>query len=93
MKKAKRLELSETALKDHLKRFEHHVQHGFLVGSELTIADLSLSTFVQSLQLGVFDYIPAEYVNQFPALLAHKAKVEGLPKIKQYYAARAATTA
>ncbi len=63
--------------------------HGgaFFADNRLTIADLKVFVFVQSLNAGRLDHIPTDLVEKVaPALNAHCQRIAATPAIAQYYA-------
>ncbi len=42
----------------------------------------------QSFKTGTFDYIPLDYLKDYPHILAFVDKVNAHPKIAEYYAAK-----
>jgi glutathione S-transferase len=77
-------------------------QHSFLVGSALTTADLvrcrcvqhpiscyqqSLLAYIQSFKMGLFDFIPTQYLQDYPHVVAHAALLTSLPQIASFYSA------
>jgi len=57
---------------------------GYLVGDKLTIADLR--AFILWSRLPSYDGILADYLEQFPHIVAHQKLVASDPKIAEYYA-------
>ena len=67
--------------------------HGgvFFADNRLTIADLKVFVFVQGLNSGRLDHVPADLVDQVaPALSAHLQRVAQTPAVAAYYAKFAA---
>ena len=63
--------------------------HGgaFFADQRLTIADLKVFVWVQSLNSGRLDHVPTDLVEQVaPALNAHCQRIAATPAIAQYYA-------
>ena len=53
----------------------------------LTVADLKVMVWVRSLRSGILDYVPRDLPDKVaPLLVEHLARVEGHPKVREYYA-------
>ena len=59
----------------------------YVSGPTLTIADLMVDSVVGMIASGQFDYIPASYLEQWPALVAANGLVKQAEVVKAYYAA------
>jgi len=59
---------------------------GWLVGGELTVADLALYGRVGSFLKGAYDDIPADIVDAFPRVNALHGRVLAHPKVVEWYA-------
>ena len=88
-KKHARESYAAGGLKTWFARFDKQIGEngaGFIVGGSLTAADLQFWSFTRSLkQGGVIDYISTEYIDQFPHISAHLAKIEALPAVADYF--------
>ena len=88
-KKAAREAYAAGGLKTWFARFDKQIGEnatGFLVGASLTAADLQFWSLTRSLKHGgTIDYIPTEYIDQFPHIVAHLAKIEALPAVAEYF--------
>lgn len=59
----------------------------FFADKRLTIADLKVFVYVQSLNSGRLDHVPTDLVEKVaPALNAHHQRIAATPAIAQYYA-------
>ncbi len=58
---------------------------GWLVGDDITIADLKWHYMVTNLQTGILDGIPTNVVDAYPRLLEHIQKVKNYPGVKEWY--------
>ena len=54
---------------------------GWFVGDKPTIADLRVYQLELWITSGILDGIPADMINNYPLLAAHKAKVEAVPQV------------
>ena len=61
---------------------------GYFVGDSLTIADLRVFSYLESIADGDLDYIAKDTVSAYPNLTAYVARIKALPKIAEYYASR-----
>merc|ERR1712039_986682 len=62
----------------------------FVLGSQLSVADLVIKYYVtEMIQSGNFDYVPTQYLDQWPALAAHGTAVAGSDIVKAYEASKA----
>mmetsp|Transcript_44839 Transcript_44839/g.100740 ORF Transcript_44839/g.100740 Transcript_44839/m.100740 type:complete len:206 (-) Transcript_44839:81-698(-) len=86
-KKAKREEYAAGWMKVALTTMEKKYSDGgpFLIGSTLTLADLSLYCVVSMIVDGSFDHVPASYMEGFPALSKAAAQVKESPTMVAYY--------
>eukprot|EP00730_Choanoeca_flexa_P002059 TRINITY_DN10895_c0_g2_i1.p3 TRINITY_DN10895_c0_g2~~TRINITY_DN10895_c0_g2_i1.p3 ORF type:complete len:138 (+),score=58.28 TRINITY_DN10895_c0_g2_i1:2348-2761(+) len=55
----------------------------------VTEADLSLAMVVNLLKVGIFDYVPTDYSDQFPAITRAYTTLMELEPVKAYLASRA----
>lgn len=77
----------ENSMPKSLGYFEEVLQNsssGWLVGENITIADLLLYTDLQWLTMGVLDGIPKDFLNSYPKCLALMKKVESIDGIKKW---------
>ena len=59
----------------------------YFADQRLTIADLKVMVWVRSLRSGILDHIPADLPDKLaPKLVAHLERVEGDPRVREYYA-------
>ena len=59
----------------------------YFADQRLTVADLKVMVWVRSLRSGILDHIPADLPDKLaPKLVAHLERVEGNPKVREYYA-------
>ena len=56
----------------------------FLLGPQLTVADISVHMLVKMIADGDFDHVPAAYVDGFPAVKAAGAAVAGSALLRSY---------
>jgi glutathione S-transferase len=69
-----------------LKRIEELVgDREFVVGSTLTIADISVFTYCCMLKCGHFDGFPSDCLDCVPKLKAFVNRIAALPKVQEYY--------
>lgn len=91
VKKAKREEYAAGKLKAYMDSLSTMLQAGggtFLGGDQLTIGDLVVKYFLMDMiTSGMFDYVPPEYVQSWPVLVAHDKAVSEHAIIKAYEAA------
>ena len=59
----------------------------YVSGPTLTIADLMVDSVVGMIASGQFDYIPASYLEAWPALVAANELVKEAEVVKAYHAA------
>ncbi|WIA20561.1 hypothetical protein OEZ85_004951 [Tetradesmus obliquus] len=59
----------------------------FIVGEQLSLADLSVFNFLGMLKSGFWAGIPADVASDFPALTVFRNQIASLPEIAAYYAA------
>ena len=64
------------------------ISSGFFVGGSLTIADLRVLSYLESIADGDLDYISKDTVSAYPHLTAFIARIKAHPKIAEYYASR-----
>ena len=62
----------------------------FLVGEDLTIADISAYQQISYFRKGITDHVPKECLEAYPAVLAWLGRVEGHSKVAAYKASKAA---
>ncbi len=61
----------------------------YFVGNTLTIADLKVWVFLQTLMAGMFEYIAKDWVSSnYPALANYVSRIANVSEIKEYYAGR-----
>jgi len=59
----------------------------YFADGRLTIADLKVMVWVRSLRSGILDHVPADLPDKLaPKLVAHLERVDGDPKVREYYA-------
>merc|ERR1711937_266376 len=88
-KEALRKEIAETVIPKlfpYLEKKAKDNSSGFLVGSSVTTADLTVFFVVQSLQSGKLDGIPTTVVDSYPSLIALKEKVGAIPEVQAHLA-------
>ena len=92
-KAAKTKELREAFCNTELPKFLGHFERklkaegsGFLVGRMPTIADCTLLVTLRWLTRGILDHVPVTCLAAYPEVSAFKARMEGLPRIKSWYA-------
>jgi glutathione S-transferase len=76
------------SLPNHLDNLAKHIEKnggGFLCGSSLTLADLQLLTQLRYFSNGIADHIPADCLEQSPAITAYLGRVYEVPQIKAWY--------
>jgi len=92
VKKAKREEYAAGKLKGLMDVLSKKVEESggpFFLGKELTIADLVSKYFLTDMiTSGTFDYVPAEYVNSWPLLVAQDKAVSEHAIVKAYEASK-----
>jgi adenosine kinase len=81
-------------LKDQLPQFMKYFEgflgdNQFLVGKELTIADLSLLPTLHNFTTGNIDYVPVDSLEAYPKIVEWMKRVKALPKIAAWYAPKA----
>ena len=88
-RQALRQKIAQDKLPELLGYFQKAVAgKKFLVGDQLTTADLSLLIVVKGwVSSGILDHIPATVIDSFPGLLAYFAALEEVPAIQKYRAA------
>jgi glutathione S-transferase len=57
----------------------------FLLGKEITLADVTLYTRLRYFSSGIADYVPANTLEVNPTIVKYKGAMENNPKIKAYY--------
>ncbi|KAG2435919.1 hypothetical protein HXX76_007114 [Chlamydomonas incerta] len=75
---------------DKLKQLDklvEPVQHsgGWLAGDKLSFADLEVFVMITNLISGMFDGIPKDLLDAYPAIKAFRNRVALLPAVKAYY--------
>ncbi|GLC60989.1 hypothetical protein PLESTB_001703300 [Pleodorina starrii] len=58
---------------------------GFVAGPKLSFADLSIFSALSSVVSGMYDGVPANLLEQYPALKAFRNKVANEPGVKAFY--------
>jgi len=59
---------------------------GFLLGKDVSYADVQLYIVMSYMVSGAFVGVPSDYLNAYPEVKAHHNKVASLPKLAAYYA-------
>jgi glutathione S-transferase len=71
-----------------LKFFEDWILESggpFLLGKEVTLADLSFYSRLRYFSLGIADYIPVNCLEINPTIVKYKKAMDSVPKIKAHY--------
>jgi glutathione S-transferase len=63
--------------------------NAFLLGEDLTIADIAAYQGINYFRKGIADYIPADCLDSFPEVVAFLKRVEEHPKVAAYKASKA----
>jgi glutathione S-transferase len=59
----------------------------YFADHRLTVADLKVMVWVRSLRSGILDHVPTDLPDKLaPNLVAHLERVEGDPRVREYYA-------
>lgn len=91
-KASMRAQLAAEVLPIWLQRLEswldRYGEHGYMVGPELTIADLAIWRLIGWLRGGVLDGIPTSVADHLPRLMAHQQKIGEHPKIHAWMSER-----
>jgi len=91
VKKAKREEYAAGKLKAYMDGLAKTLEDSggpFFTGKSLTIADLVAKYFLlDMIKSGDFDYVPPEYLNQWPSLLSIDDAIANTEIVKAYSAA------
>ena len=69
------------------KVLERNGSSPFAVGSEITIADLKLTPFLNWFRMGVLDGIPTDIADTYPRIVALRDATNNHPKIAEWVAA------
>lgn len=80
--KAKREEFAAKVAPKYMHFLEKKATEGggpFVTGGDLSVADLWLLVLVESFQAGMYDHIPAEWIAQWPGVVAVAAAVKAHP--------------
>ena len=89
-KKAAREALSEGPLAIYLRQLQAMLEARggeYFADGRLTIADLKVMVWIRSLRAGILDYVPADLPDKLaPTLVAHLERVDGDPRVREYYA-------
>jgi glutathione S-transferase len=89
-KKAAREALAEGPIPIYLQRLGEILKERggeWFADWRLTVADLKVMVWVRSLRSGILDHIPKDLPERHaPILVEHQARVEGHPKVRDYYA-------
>jgi len=89
-KKALRVALANGAFPNFLSNLEKNLCEGpFVLGSELSIADIKLAGYAKFIGSGTLDHIPKEITDKYEKLQKLKKAVYEHPKIAEYYANKA----
>lgn len=88
----KKLALRETftmeVLPNWLKAIEarllSNTESNYLVGEQLTIADLALCRLIAWFTSGILDGVPKDVIKPYPSLVAHFELVEAHPKVVEW---------
>jgi glutathione S-transferase len=76
------------SLPKFLKFFEDWILESggpFLLGKEVTLADVTLYTRLRYFGAGIADYVPANCLEINPTIVKYKESMSNVPKIKAYY--------
>ena len=87
VKKAKRDMYQNGKMKEFFDLLEVRasaVPGDFVLGSTITIADLSVYYLLELIRCGEFDYVEPSYPDAWPALMALEKAVEESPVLKRY---------
>ena len=89
-KKAAREALSEGPLAIYLRQLQAMLEARggeYFADGRLTIADLKVMVWIRSLRAGILDHVPADLPDKLaPTLVAHLERVDGDPRVREYYA-------
>lgn len=90
VKKKKREEYAEGKLKSYMNDIDIILKAKggpFILGKQISIADLVVKYFlVDMITSGNFDYVPKEYVDQWPQFAVHGQAVDDCDVVKAYKA-------
>ena len=89
--------LRETFLANELPRYMGYYTdlikeaggNAFLLGDDLTIADIAAYQGITYFSRGVADYVPVDCLGPFPEVLAFLKRVKEHPKVAAYKASKA----
>ena len=62
--------------------------NAFLLGKDLTIADIAAYQGISYFRKGIADYVPANCLEPYPEVLAFMKRVEEHPKVAAYKASK-----
>lgn len=89
---ADKLAMRKRILETHIPKYFGYVENilkenpsGWMVGDNLSIADLKWYFLISNLQTGVIDGIPADITDAYPLLTEHVQKVRNYPEIQAWY--------
>jgi len=89
-KKAARQALAEGPIPIYLQRLGEILKARggeWFADERLTVADLKVMVWVRSLRSGILEHVPSDLPERYaPMLVDHQARVEGDPKVREYYA-------
>uniref|UniRef100_A0A7S0MUJ1 Glutathione transferase n=1 Tax=Pyramimonas obovata TaxID=1411642 RepID=A0A7S0MUJ1_9CHLO len=88
VKKTKREEYAAGKMKSMMDLLAQRVGESgsaFMVGGDLTIADLVVYFLVKMIREGQFEHVPANYVDAWPQLAGLEKAVPEHPLVKAYY--------
>jgi glutathione S-transferase len=63
--------------------------NAFLLGEDLTIADIAAYQGINYFRKGIADHVPADCLDSFPEVVAFLKRVEEHPKVAAYKASKA----
>jgi len=93
-KKALRLVLAEKSIPEFSQKLEKFLvatsDGPFVLGQEISIADLVVGRQVKYLSSGILDHIPKEVLSAYPRLNKLSQAMYEHPKVKEFYANKAA---
>ena len=93
-KKAAREALADGSITTYLQQLDKMLEARggeYFADGRLTVADLKVMVWVRSLRSGILDYVPKDLPDRLaPLLVEHQHRVEGHPKVREYYQSKTA---
>ncbi|MGB8220945.1 MAG: glutathione S-transferase family protein [Polyangiales bacterium] len=88
-RKAARKALADGPITVYLQQLQAMLQARggkYFADGRLTIADLKVMVWIRNLRSGILDHVPSDLPDKVaPLLVEHLARIEGNPKVREYY--------